>query len=335
GVLDLLPGVLVEVLAGQQGEQALAEGVLRAGQTGPQADQAALGGGRDLDGGSLRGGRLLDADGGAVGKINLLDGAPRFLPRRLGLVADVRLGRRGGDVGRGGRRRGQRLLAAAADDEPADRAEHDHGDDYSKDDDVHNPSSISHGTPRRPDRGPPGPAVPGARTPWPPDGPSATVRPRAARRTVDTAKGPQPCPSRSYVSTWSLQAPPPPRSARATGPPWRWRLRGRPGDHHRADGGAPRGGRQLASVAVRPGRSRPRRHPADRGHRLRHDRPAARPAAAGRGDRGAGPHRRGPAGHGRRDRVPAGGVRAVRGGRRPARRTPGRAAGDPAEGVDG
>src|SRR5690606_37436543 len=104
GVLDLLPGVLVEVLAGQQGEQALAEGVLRAGQTGPQADQAALGGGRDLDGGSLRGGRLLDDDGGAVRKINLLDGAPRFLPRRLGLVADVRLGRRGGDVGRGRRR---------------------------------------------------------------------------------------------------------------------------------------------------------------------------------------------------------------------------------------
>ncbi len=151
GVLDLLPGVLVEVLAGQQGEQALAQGVLRPGQPGAQPDQTAGGGLRDLDLGSLGGGRFLDDDGtGARRKINLLDGAPRFLPRRLGLFADVRLGRRGGDVGRGGRRRGQRLLAPAPDDEPAERAEHDHGDDYSKDDDVHNPSSISHAAPEAP-----------------------------------------------------------------------------------------------------------------------------------------------------------------------------------------
>jgi Permease for cytosine/purines, uracil, thiamine, allantoin. len=33
---------------------------------------------------------------------------------------------------------GQRLLAATADDEPAECADHDHGDDYSKDDGFHN-----------------------------------------------------------------------------------------------------------------------------------------------------------------------------------------------------
>ena len=97
GVLDLLPGVLVEVVAGQQREQPLAERVLRAGEPGAQPDQAAGGGLGDLDRGrrrSLDDRRLLDGDGRRrpSGRSDLLDGAARFVARRLGLVADMRLG---------------------------------------------------------------------------------------------------------------------------------------------------------------------------------------------------------------------------------------------------
>ena len=149
GVLDLLPGVLVEVLAGEQREQPLAEGVLRAGRAGRAAGPAgrrwargprSAGAARRLGSSTAAG-----AGGRGVREVHLLDGAARFVARGLGLVADVRFGGRGGD-GRAcvGGRRGQLLLPAAADHEPADRAEHDHGDDYSKDDGFHNPPSISH-----------------------------------------------------------------------------------------------------------------------------------------------------------------------------------------------
>ena len=49
GLLDLLPGFLVEVLPGQQGEQSLAEGVLRTGEPGTQPYQTALGRLGDFD----------------------------------------------------------------------------------------------------------------------------------------------------------------------------------------------------------------------------------------------------------------------------------------------
>jgi hypothetical protein len=101
---------------------------------------------RSLFESGLGGGRLLHGDRcGAAGEIHLLDRPARFVARCLGLVADVRLGRGGGDVGRLRGRRRQRLPAPGAHDQPAERADHDHGDDYSKDDGFHNPSSISHG----------------------------------------------------------------------------------------------------------------------------------------------------------------------------------------------
>ena len=104
-VLDLLPRVLVQVLAGEEREQPLAERVLRAREARAQPDQATCRGLRGLD---LRGGRLLDDHGGRRRRLgerefHLLDRAARFVARRLGLVADVRLGRRGGDGGRGRR----------------------------------------------------------------------------------------------------------------------------------------------------------------------------------------------------------------------------------------
>ncbi|CAO0835778.1 hypothetical protein SMICM17S_11999 [Streptomyces microflavus] len=96
---------------------------------------------RDLDGRGLLGGR------GGVREADFVDGAPRFVARRLGLLADLRLG--GRSDGRRGRRRGRQLpLLAAADHEPADQADSGQGDDYSEDDDFdefHNPSSIGHG----------------------------------------------------------------------------------------------------------------------------------------------------------------------------------------------
>lgn len=147
GVLDLLPGVLVEVVAGQEGEQALAQGVLRTREPGAEPHQTARGGLGDLEFGCLR----LDDDRGVLdgstgaGETDLLDGAPRFVARRLGFLADTGLGGRS-DGRRARRRRGrQLLLLAAADHEPADQADRDQGDDYSKDDDFHNASSIGHG----------------------------------------------------------------------------------------------------------------------------------------------------------------------------------------------
>ena len=47
--LDVLPVLLGELVAREQGEQAAAHGVLAAGQPRPQPDQAAGGGGRDLE----------------------------------------------------------------------------------------------------------------------------------------------------------------------------------------------------------------------------------------------------------------------------------------------
>ncbi|MDF9806967.1 hypothetical protein M2436_005514 [Streptomyces sp. HB372] len=100
---------------------------------------SAGGAGASATGGLLRG-------RGGVREADFVDGAPRFVARRLGLLADLRFG--GRSDGRRARRRGRQLLLAAAYHEPADQADSDQGDDYSEDDDFdefHNPSSIGHG----------------------------------------------------------------------------------------------------------------------------------------------------------------------------------------------
>ncbi len=78
GVLDLLPGVLVDDVAGQQGEQPAPEGALRAGEplsgAGPAGWPPAPG-------------------ARASGATGVLDGARRGVPRGLGVLADGRLGR--------------------------------------------------------------------------------------------------------------------------------------------------------------------------------------------------------------------------------------------------
>ncbi len=65
GLLDLLPGVLVEVLAGQEREQPLAERVLGAGEAGPEPYETAGGGLGDLDHGA--GGSATTGSSTAVG----------------------------------------------------------------------------------------------------------------------------------------------------------------------------------------------------------------------------------------------------------------------------
>ena len=127
---------------------------------------------------------------------------------------------------------------------------------------------------------------------------------------------------------------PPPSSAPATGRPWRWP---RTPTSTASPPCRPRSTTASTTTGCRrrsPSRARLRRDPAARGHRLGDHRPAARPAAAGRGDRRTGSAERRPAGDGRRDRVPARGVRPVRRGLEAARAAAGRAAGDAAEGMD-
>ena len=100
GVLDLLPRLLVELAAGEQGEQALAEGGVGAGQPGPQALQPATG--RLGRSSARRLGQLLDLDVG------------RRLHRRLGRTRRRRprpggpAPRRREAVGRGRSRRAAR-----------------------------------------------------------------------------------------------------------------------------------------------------------------------------------------------------------------------------------
>ncbi len=90
-VLDLLPGVLVEDVAGQQGEQAAAERRLRAREPAAQAGQPAGSGLGHLE---LRLDRL-DRDGvgrqqPVAGQRHGLDGAGRGVARHLGVVAGAR-----------------------------------------------------------------------------------------------------------------------------------------------------------------------------------------------------------------------------------------------------
>ena len=178
-VLDLLPGVLVQLLPGQQGEQALAQGVLRAGEPGAQPDQPARRGLGLLDDGRLGELHLLQGlgGGGRAGQRDLLDGPAGLLPRGLGLVPDVRFGGRLGDR-RGARRRGRQLLllpAAAADHQPAGPEDHDQGDDDDKDHGFHNPLSIPAHAVRPAAFGTPGPGVGAANRPDPPP-PAASAR---------------------------------------------------------------------------------------------------------------------------------------------------------------
>ena len=90
-VLDLLPGVLVEVVAGEHGEQAAAERVLRAGEPGPQPDHPAGGGLRPVQRPGASGSRqLVSISGGRP--------PPRPAPRAAAPGSSSPPRRRGGDL---------------------------------------------------------------------------------------------------------------------------------------------------------------------------------------------------------------------------------------------
>ena len=259
GVLDLLPGVLVEVLARQQREQPLAERVLRAGEPGAEADEPSgrrLG---DLDRGYCGAGGSSTATGAEPSGRSTSSIVRRASSRGVSASSPT-CGSAGGAVMSGAEAGGggSGFLLPAADHEPAERTEHDHGDDYSKDDDFHNASSIRHRQHF--------PAIPSSRALR--YGPRArAVSLMGALVTVTTSvrfnlvqpprtPGRIPAPSRSHGFNPSNPAPPPPRSAPATGPPWRWPRTPTTRYHHRPDRGAPRRRQQLAARRRSPSRAR-------------------------------------------------------------------------------
>ena len=102
-VLDLLPGVLVEDVPREQGEQAAAQRRLRARQPGAQAVQAPGGGRRHLEHGPDDLG-VVGEHRGVVGQVDDVDAAQRRVARHLGVVAGARAvvdaGTRRADPGR-------------------------------------------------------------------------------------------------------------------------------------------------------------------------------------------------------------------------------------------
>lgn len=160
---------------------------------------------------------------------------------------------------------------------------------------------------------------------------SATVPARQAR---PAKRGHPSWPSQWSGSISSIPPPPPSPSRPATERRWRWP---RTPTGTASTPCRPRNTTEPPTPGCPPLRLRRiglRRHEPDRGHGLGDHRSAVRPAAARGGHRGPRSAERGPAGDGRRHRIPARGVRT--GGRRvgQARPAPGRAAGDPVAGVD-
>ena len=151
GVLDLLPRLLVEAAAGEQGEQALAEGRVAAGQAGAEASQPARAeAGRSRVGSSST--RMSSSTSGSAGRVGA--GRVSTLPPSASLSRSV-----GGAVGDEGLRRWWRrrqlLLARRPPANQPDDARHeDDGDDGADGNDL--PDLVEHGAHPCTVSGPPG-----------------------------------------------------------------------------------------------------------------------------------------------------------------------------------
>ena len=86
-LLDLVPGVVVEVVAGEQGEQALRRGCVcdRASRARSRTSRPATASGVSIDGAVGGARRLLD-EHGVAGQLDVLERAGRAVARDLGVV---------------------------------------------------------------------------------------------------------------------------------------------------------------------------------------------------------------------------------------------------------
>ena len=124
-LLDLVPGVLVEVVPREQGEQPLPEGAVGAGEPGPQASQPPGDGLGDLEGRRGRGARRLLDEDGIARQVDALHGAGGAVPRDLGVVTHPRGVVDPGSGPAARLRRGLRTAAPPDEDGRAAACQHD------------------------------------------------------------------------------------------------------------------------------------------------------------------------------------------------------------------